>query len=209
MFGRTQASAALVAFALTVSVGCSGSGGNALGASAPVGTGPPTTAATTAATHPSTVPPAFDIAEVSKVIAGLDAAVGDVTRLVVRTRTISEEALQRIEALYDGGWAMQIVLSGFQADMRQNFAGYGPNPGNKRSTVTKIISATPSCIFVRVERDYTGVSPGAFATADVQWVGLKPLDASRDPRGLNQTGWAFFYEGFPPDRSEPKDQCMQ
>jgi hypothetical protein len=163
----------------------------------------------TTTTNPYAVPAVIDAAYINRVLAGLDSAVGDVLRIVVSSRTIPPEAFDRLKALYASADAMQIVLDGFQLDMRRNFAGYTSTPGNKRSTVTQVISARPNCIFVRVDRDYTAVSPSALASADVQYIGIVPLDSARDPNRYNPTPWAFFYEGFPRDRSQPADQCAR
>jgi hypothetical protein len=217
VFRRTAIPAVLAALALLASAACSGGDGGSkgsAGANPTMATEPPRTnptlatvpAPTTTANHYA-VPAVIDAAYINKVLALLDTAVGDVVRLVVRSKTIPPEAFDRLKALYSTADTMQIVLDGFQLDIRRGFTGYAGIPGNKRSSVTHVISARPSCIFVRVERDYTEVSPNALSTPDIQWIGLKPLDSSRDPKRYNPTSWAFFYEGFPRDRTEPVDQC--
>ena len=205
MVRRTAIRAALVTASLLASAACSGGGADkgSAGANPTVATDPPRTTTT----NPYAVPAVIDVAYVNRVLAGLDAAVGDVVRLVVSSKTIPPEAFDRLKALYATADAMQLIIDGFQLDMRRGFTGYVAAPGNKRSSVTQIVSAQPTCIFVKAERDYRAVSPNALATPDIQWIGLKPLDSSRDPKGYNATAWAFFYEGFPRDRSEPADQC--
>lgn len=216
MVRRTAITAALAALALLASAACSNGGADkgSAGANPTLATDPPRTNPTlanlppaTTTTNPYALPAVIDAAYVNKVLAGLDAAVGDVVRLVVSSKTIPPEAFDRLKALYATADTMQLILDGFQLDMRRGFTGYVATPGNKRSSVTQIISARPTCIFVKAERDYRAVSPNALATPDVQWIGLKPLDPSRDPNRYNPTSWAFFYEGFPRDRSEPANQC--
>src|SRR5205085_10070389 len=56
----------------------------------------------TTTTNPYAVPEVIDEAYVNRVLAGLDAAVGDMLRLVVSARTIPPEALERLRALYIG-----------------------------------------------------------------------------------------------------------
>ena len=94
MVRRTAIQAVLAALALTAPVACS-SGSDKAGPTATVATEP----APTTTTDPYAVPATIDVAYVNKVLAGLDAAVGDVTLLVVRTRTLTQEAYDRLKAI--------------------------------------------------------------------------------------------------------------
>lgn len=162
--------------------------------------------APTMTTSPYAVPAVIDEAYVNRVLAGLDAAMGEVTRLILRTQTIPPEAYDRLRSLYGDDDGLQLAIDTFQTDIRRQFSGYLPNPGNKTTTVNQVIQATRTCIFARVTRDYSLVGVNA-RTADTQWIALKPLDLSRDPNRFNTTSWAFAYEGYPPDRSQPPDPC--
>lgn len=163
--------------------------------------------APTTTTSPDAVPAVIDEAYVNRVLAGLDAAVGDVVRLVVSARTIPPEAYDRLKALYSSADHLQLAVDGFQLDMRRGFAGYKATPGNKRTEVTEMITGSPRCIFARVSRDYSAVSLTASATVNVQWIGLRPLDRTLDPNHYNSTQWSIIYEGFPRDRSQPANPC--
>ena len=164
-------------------------------------------APTTTTTHPYAAPAVIDAPYVNRVLAELDGAIGDVIRLVVSSRTIPPEAYDRLRALYSSADHLQLAIDAFQLDMRRNFAGYRPVPGNKRTLVTQLISGSPRCIFARVSRDYSAVSVNATAPIDDQWIGLQPLDPSRDPNRYNLTQWSIIYEGFPRDRSQPPNPC--
>ena len=50
---------------------------------------------TTTTTNPYAVPPVIDAAYVNRVLAGLDAAVGDVVRMVVKTDPAPRDIVQR------------------------------------------------------------------------------------------------------------------
>lgn len=193
----------LAAAALAASAACSSNSPDRAGPSATVATEP----APTTTTDPYAVPAVIDTAYVNRVLAGLDAAMGDVLRLIVRTRTIPPEAYDRLRALYPDDERLQRSIDSFQRDLRQNFSGYRADPGDKTSTVTQLITATRACIFTRVARDYSNVGTSPLPALDVQWIGLKPLDTNRDPSGYNPTKWVFVYEGFPPDRSEAPNPC--
>lgn len=162
--------------------------------------------APTTTTSPYAPPAVIDAPYVNRVLAGLDAAMGEVTRLVLRTRTIPPEAYDRLRSIYGDDRGLQLAIDTFQSDIRRNFAGYQPSPSAKITTVTQLLSARPTCVFARVSRDYSPVGTNAL-TADTQWIAIKPLDPVRDPKRFNTTSWAFAYEGYPADRTQPPDPC--
>ena len=204
--GRTAVRVALATLLLAASAACSPSRADkAAGPTATVATDPPTTTTTT--TNPYAVPPVIDVAYVNRVLAGLDAAVGDITRMVVRTRTIPREAYDRMRSLSSDDTRLQREIDSYQRDLRSNLTGYRPEPGNLVSVVTQMITARANCIFVQVRRDYSTVSTRPLASLEIQWIGLQPLDPSRDPYGYNPTRWVYIYEGFPPDHSQPPNPC--
>lgn len=195
---------ALALGAMTIASACNSDAGPGAGASNTVRTELPQTTTT----DPYAVPTVIDAAYVNRILAGLDAAMGDVARMVIETRTIPREALDRMRAYYGNDLWLQITIDNFQADIRRNFSNYKANPGNKTSAVTELLSATPACIFVRVARDYSAVSSSPPYTS-TQWIALRPVQPSRDQRGFNQTTWAFIYEGFGPDKMAPAvDPCQ-
>ena len=204
---RTAIPAAVAAMALLASAACS-SGGGSKGSA---GAGATVTVATevprTTTTNPYAVPAVIDIAYVNRVLAGLDAAMGDALRLVVSTRTVPREAYDRLRAMYATDDSLQLAIDLFQSAIRKNFAGYNAEPGNQLSTVSELLTNRNECIFARVRRDYSAIGPGATATSDKNWVALRRLDGSRDPSGYNRVGWAFAYEGFAPNRTQPADPC--
>lgn len=190
--------------ALIVLAACSGGNDQASPPTgATVGTEPPRTTTT----DPYAVPAVIDAAYVNRVLAGLDAAVGDVVRMVVSTKTIPREAYDRLRALYGTDSLLQFKLDSFQSDLREQLPGYRPNPGNKRTSVSELLSVARSCVFVKVIRDYSEVSTNASLTADIQWIAVRPLDNSRDPARYNTVGWTYVYEGFERGGRQPTDPC--
>jgi hypothetical protein len=203
--GRRAVRVTLAGLLLAVSAAaCNSSSGADRGAA---GNTVATEPALTTTTNPYAVPAVIDIAYVNRVLAGLDAAVGDVLRVVMSTKTIPPEAYDRLKAIYAEPTIMQIKIDGYQRDIREQFRSYRPAPGNRASTVSRLLSTRSNCIFVEVRRDYSAVGLNPIPELDRQWVGLTRLDASRDPNGYNRTAWALIYDGFPPDRSQPPDPC--
>jgi hypothetical protein len=109
--------------------------------------------------------------------------------------------------LYADPEYLQIRIDGLQTDMRNGFSNYKPKPGNQASAVTQLITSKPNCVFAKVQRDYSAVGLNPSADLSIQWIGLKPLDATRDPKHYNPTPWAYVYDGFPPNHNQPPDPC--
>lgn len=207
MARRTAIRAVLAAAALLASAACSnGDGGSkgSAGANPTLATEPPRTTTT----NPYAVPAAIDLDYVNRVLAGLDAQLGDVTRLLIRTKTFPPEAYDRLKALYTDDQALQLKLDAFQSDLRRGFQDYKPSPGNKVTTVTKTITVSATCIFVEVRRDYSAVAINN-NVIHPQWAALKPLDPSRDPHKYNSTKWALAYDSVQPDLAQPANPCAR
>ena len=216
MVRRTAIPAALAAAALLASAACSNGGADkgSAGANPTLATDPPrtnptlaTVPAATTTTNPYAVPAVIDVAYVNRVLAGLDAVIGDVVRMVYSAKSIPPEALDRMRAVFLDSDRLQREIDGFQRDIRNGFAGYRPSPGNRVTAASRLISARSMCIFAEVSRDYSAVGTNTLPNVGSQWVALTPLEPSRDPHAYNPTRWAFVYDGFPSDRSQPSNPC--
>ncbi|MDQ2826385.1 MAG: hypothetical protein M3Y04_05430, partial [Actinomycetota bacterium] len=129
MGGKAVVRVALATLALVVPVACSPSSAEKAGPTATVATEVPTTATT----NPYAVPPVIDAAYVNRVLAGLDAAVGDALRLVYGSHNISLAALDRLRAVYATQDILQFTIDGLQLDMDSGFKTYRPSPGNRQT----------------------------------------------------------------------------
>ena len=199
--GSTRARAVVVLVLAAALTCCGRTDPQPDGPTATVGTAPTTT-------NPYAVPNVIDAAYVNRVLVGLDQAVGDVVRLVASTRAFTPEAVERLRALYVGEF-LTIMAHVLQEDLVNGMPGYKPVPGNKRSTVTNLITAGSSCIFAEVARDFSEVGFTHDPRLDTQWVGLVPLDPAKDVNGYNGTSWVYIYDGFPEDHSQPEDPCVR
>ena len=162
--------------------------------------------APTTTTNPYAVPAVIDVAYVNRVLAGLDAILGDVTRLVVSTRSVPPDAYDQLRSVYATNDLLQLTIDSVQSDIRRGLGGYKNEPGNKTSTVQQIVSADSRCVFAKVERNYSAVSISP-NTVNPQWVGLRIKEPTRDPKNFNTTPWMLVYDGFPQDRSTPVNPC--
>ncbi|MGH9281203.1 MAG: hypothetical protein ACRD12_24360 [Acidimicrobiales bacterium] len=167
----------------------------------------PTAPETTTTTNPYAIPPVIDGAYVSRIVAGLDAITGDVVRLIVSTKTIPREAFDRLRAIYvtDAGVDRELAL--YSEQLPQGLSGYRPNPGNKVTKVVEVITPGQSCVFARVDRDFTAVGLRGAASV-TQWIALRPTDPARDPQGYNLTGWGYQVEGTSEQGTAPRNPCV-
>jgi hypothetical protein len=164
----------------------------------------PTAPAQTTTTDPYAVPAVIDTAYVNRVLAGLDQAKGDVTRLIVNARTIPPEAIDRLRSLYSNQAFLQLVIDGYQDDVASGFKDYRPNPGNRKTTVNELLTVQSTCIFVRVTRDFSATSLNATSNQNT-WVALGPKQA--DPSRYNPTPWSYLYDGFQGGGTAPQNPC--
>jgi hypothetical protein len=167
----------------------------------------PTAPAVTSTTNPYAVPDVIDVAYVNRVLAGLDAAQGDVLRHVTAVGQIDQETLKRMEAIYTES-AFEQQMNFLIEATTNGFPGYRPVLGNRKSAVSELITNRPDCIFVRIDRDTSALALKPDPTLREQYVGLKPLKRERDPDFYNPTPWTTFWDGYMQDRSRPPDPCV-
>lgn len=117
----------------------------------------PTAPATTTTTHPYAVPAVIDAEYVNRVITGLDAIMGDATRLVVQTKTTSQEVFDRLRAVYANDADVDLRLKDYALQVSKGLPSARQQPGDKRTTVSELISNSSNCPYVRVDRDYSPV----------------------------------------------------
>ena len=180
--------AASIALGLLLLTGCSGggSGGAASPTESPAGAG--------------------NEATVNHVLAALDAVMGDLQRILVKERRITPEVTDRLQAIYTGPELLN-QIDAFRVDVAEGLTGYKPTPGNRVTTVSRLITVSPICVFAEVVRDYSPVSPGASGPPSALYVILVTKHEADDPHQLNPTPWAMLYDGVQADGSQPDDVC--
>lgn len=197
--GRAIAAIALVA----TLAACSGGGDKeATGATVPA------SLATTTTTDPYAVPQVIDTAYVNRVLAAMDAGIGEVVRIIYRTREMRAEVYDRLRAFYAEGNTLKLATESLQDDLLDDFEGYKPNPGDTHTAVETLITVRSDCIFLEAARDFSEIGTNPNPANSQLWLGLKPLDQKRDIGEYNATGWMIVYEGYAPGRRQPTDPCV-
>ncbi|MGH9277005.1 MAG: hypothetical protein ACRD12_02695 [Acidimicrobiales bacterium] len=199
---RTWTVGFLVVVALVAGMACSGAPEPAP-PGATVGTEPPRTTTT----DPYAIPSVIDADYVNRILAAFDAVRGDVYRLVVRTRTIPPEAIDRLKSVYGPGVFLQLAVDDLQSQMLRGFSDYRDPPGNQRSTVDRLITANHSCVFAQVRRDYSAVTSRPNPAPDKVWIALLRNPGDIDPWRYNPTAWYSPYDGYQPGGVAPVDPC--
>jgi hypothetical protein len=167
----------------------------------------PSTSSTTAPIDVSVIPPVIDEPYLTAVLAALDEVDSEATRMIVAAKNLTPAAADYLNAIYsDEEFTRQVDrwYDSFAEDLQ--LGGIRPSPGNRVTTVDRIIATSPSCVWLAVRRDYSAVNfdPGP---RRVEYVSLEPLDRSNDPRSLNRTAWMITEDGFLSNGGEPTNPC--
>ena len=146
------------------------------------------------------------MATVNQILAGLDRVMGDLQRILVRERRITTEVTDRLQAIYTGPELLN-QIDAFRTDVANGLSGYRNPPGNRVTTVSRLITASPICTFAEVVRDYSPITEGLAPRPSSLYVILVTKSDADDPRRLNPTAWAMLYDGVQNDGSQPEDVC--
>ena len=149
---------------------------------------------------------AEQVATLNRILVGLDGVTGDLQRILVRERRITAEVTDRLQSIYTGPELLN-QIDAFQADVANGLAGYKDPPGNRVTTVSRLITASPICVFAAVTRDYAPLTEGPAPRPSSLYVILVAKSEADDPRQLNPTPWAMLYDGVQADGSQPEDVC--
>ena len=128
---------------------------------------------------------------VNRVLAELDRVQGDVFRRIVATGAFAPSELVPLRAVFNDP-----ELTG----QAQGFAGLVGSidraknpPGDNRTTVVRLLTARPDCIYVEASLDLsaTVLDPPAPRTT---FVALRPSQPGSDPQDLNPTPFSIAAE---------------
>lgn len=159
----------------------------------------------TAKPDPYAIPPLITASYVNSVFAALNHINGDVSRLLVADDGLSESALTDLRAVYnDPLYSKEVAIArqslSYLANVRRP-------PGDVVTTVSRMVFASPRCIFVSTASDYSAVaiSPGRRA-ADEYWE-LQPKAPGNDPSDINPTPWALAFNADYLTPTTLRNQC--
>jgi hypothetical protein len=194
---------------LVVAVGACG-GGDESGSDIPEATVPtaaPSTASptTTAPADPYAIPAQIDAAYLNRVFEALERVIGDAARIIVTQQAYPPEAADRLYSVYTEDEFQdqtRIWLDAISGGLRT----FRSSPGDRLTTVKRIVSASRSCVFVEAIRDHSRTASEPVPPRST-YVALRPKALDRDRAQLNPTPWIISGEGYNADGSQPPDPC--
>jgi hypothetical protein len=172
----------------------------------PVPTAPAETT-TTAAPDPFAIPEVIDEAYVNRVLAELDEINGDAVREIVSRGAIPFESIERIRAIYNDpeyeqqSDGLRVLLEGEPTRLKAP-------PGNRKTTVIRLVRAGAKCIFAQVKVDFADVvvSPPPTVADEFQALILERTQLGADPKGLNRTSWSIRHDEVLLGGQQPKEE---
>lgn len=163
----------------------------------------PTSAATTATTAVSyDVPATIDVPYIEKVMTALDHVEGEAVRRVKGQGSLDEDFVRTLAAIYHSE-AADLTQQGWLEVAGGDFQALASPPGDPKTTVQRIISASPSCMFVAAERDFSAMFGTPDPPGSQRYIALVPVPGERNPGGLNPTPWAMSFDGHFTNQTEP------
>ncbi|HSH61493.1 MAG TPA: hypothetical protein VK988_17985 [Acidimicrobiales bacterium] len=191
--------------ALALAAGCNGKAGGG-----PAATIPPSSTSTSAPSDPYAVPAVIDEAYVNRVLAALDQVEGDVVRSLVANRVPQVDDTARLRAIYNDP-QYQLEVDGLLRQAQRGVMAFKTPPGNRKTTVSRVITARPDCILVETSTDYSDVvlAPApAGANEGVFLVTLRPTQPSADPHSLNVTPYSVSNSEVLRPGEAPKERSV-
>ena len=164
-------------------------------AEAPTTSAPPPSTSTSTTTSPPVVDPVpavITVPYVNSVLAQLDTIYSDALRTTLTTKTIPPSVVTMLRAIYaDPLYTTELHV--FHDQLQHVPQDLRSPMGVRITTVARLISAQPKCIFISTKTDFSQlvVDPGApFGSEYYSLVSKSPRD---DPHHLNLTPWMFGY----------------
>jgi hypothetical protein len=160
---------------------------------------PPTTAATTQASlpdnttpNPDVIPPVITVAYVNAVFAVLNHLNGDAVRALVASRQVTPTVKLYLRAAYnDPLYAEEVKIA--QQSIDGDLSNVRQPPGDIVTTVERLVSASPTCIFAETRSEFSQVLVRPGSPAAAEYFSLTPKHEANDPRDLNSTPWGFTF----------------
>lgn len=166
----------------------------------------PTTTTSPDAVNPDVIPPVITVPYVDAVFKVLEHIDGNVSRNLLLTGRVTQQDLTDLRAIYsDPLYAQEVKIA--QQSIGGDLSNVRRPPGDVVIKVLKLISATPSCIFVSTQSDYSSVliKPGQQAASEY-WM-LTPKLQVDDPGGINPTHWSLSFNADFITSTEIPNQC--
>ena len=155
-------------------------------------------------TDPYAVPSKITPAYVQRVLNALEGVNGRATRLIVENRRLVPEAAEILRST-NTKTQYQLQRRIWSIQISSGLPNYLPTPGPVIDHMSSLISATKSCVFAAIDRDYSKLELDP-QPSPLTYVSLtnKPSTTSLSP---NPTPWVFSFLGYTLTGQVPKNPC--
>lgn len=161
------------------------------GTTVPATTTPKTAPATTVP-NPDAIPAQITPAYINAVFSVLNHIYGSVSRLDISTDNVPPESVAYLRAIFnDPLYAQELAVA--SKSLTTDLTNVRRPPGDRLTTVVKLLGVSSSCIFAQTTTDYSQVLKVAPAFHGSEYYELQPKQAGSDPNGLNPTPWAIAF----------------
>ncbi len=166
----------------------------------------PSRTAPSSVINPDVIPPVITIPYVDAVFKVLEHIDGNVLRQLLQSRGITARITAELAAIYN-----QPLYSKEVAIAEQTLAGNMSNiihpPGDVVMTVVRLISASPTCIFVATKANYDAVLKNPGKSPGSTYFALEMKQDYSGDRSLNSTPWSIFFNAVFLNQVTIPDQC--
>jgi hypothetical protein len=131
-------------------------------------------------------------AYVNAVLAVLNHIYGNATRSLRASHTVTAQTKEDLRAIFnDPLYSEQIQAA--TLSLKGSINNVRPDAGDGTTVVTRLIAATPKCVFVETRTNLGAVLVHPTPSAASEYYKLALKESSGDPLDLNPTPWAFAY----------------
>jgi hypothetical protein len=140
--------------------------------------------------NPDVVPPVITVAYVNAVLSALDHVYGDATRDLRSAHMVTPAVKTNLRSIFNDPLydeqvhAASLSLEGVINNVRAD-------PGDLKTTVSRLITASRDCIFVETKTDFSEAFIHPTPQPASEYYELAPKQPGGDPGNLNPTPWAF------------------
>lgn len=166
----------------------------------------PPPAATSSTTVDDSVPEVIDAAYVERVMAALDHVYGDAIRTLATERTITEDFLSRLAAIYTPS-EFALAQDLWVKDLANGLRGLLTDPADPDTTIDRLLRSDRDCVVAAVTRRFAPTRDHADPITPQRFIGLIPKPESQPNGSINPTPWVISFDGFKDDGSEPSTPC--
>lgn len=144
---------------------------------------------TTTLPDPDVVPAVITPAYVDAVFVALNHVYGNASRTLRADHAVTPAARADLRAIF-GDPAYGAQLQAAQQAVDQGVINnIRPNAGDLVTTVTRLVTALPTCIFVEATTNFSAVQVKPTPTPASEFFQFAPKQARNDPEHINPTPW--------------------